>query len=625
VLKIATAYDSVQHSIHSGSIRSALRQILPPQFILEERREDFKVLLPIVKWSEWGEAPRRFSLFLLSRYRPNGSQFFYDMISRWLVPGKQLNISLFFATDFKFLEWDEERYALSEMVICLDLEQDVETASRNLPFLAEEIRLGITSVYHASRILEIKGLSMDEKTALIQERIASLVQLRPSDFDYDIFDQMQHFFVTCRPEFKAVRKCQQLTRIITYFYLFRRFLRRLVETSPEKRHVSLKVHRICLHLPLGMKEVLGIYVAMNFLKEHEVFDQQHLMHAVRNYLPDARLVEDSFVTGERKEDQICLVYLEVEKEGGGSFLSEEIKRLRLALPADLESRVEHLVRPLFMPRNEEEVMRHIVTLSHQLKFNRDIPQVIIGFDEQRDAELIFTVIFVRILQPDSASVQKLFEQARSSAQVVVDRIKGVGMIRKKYPKEATVFRLKVPSLPFLRKDQSVDLYRARQSVVAELQRVLGEVRDYNGGMIAKQIEAFLALKEALGDLARRQEFLLENFFHSIFPVEMRSVLRPDPLKTLFLLLLARIEGGASDFQVREESGQFFVLIGIQDLALIKEIFNAVDLLQIPPSQLVKVQLKAEGIVYLGYIYFCDEQDKKNQFLGSLEEFLTSVR
>ncbi len=617
MLEIATVYDSFQHSIHSGSIRNGLRQILPAQFNLEEQKEEFKALLPVLRWSAWGESPRRFSLFLLSRYRLNGSKFFYDMISRWLVPGKQLNISLFFATDFKFPEWDEERYALSEMVICLDREQDVEIAARNLPFLAEEIRLGTASIYHASRILEIKGLSIDEKTVLIQERISSLVQWKPADFDYDIFDQMRHFFISCRPEFKAMRGCQHLTRIITYFYLFRKSLKKRVEISPQQRHVSLKLHRIPLHVPLGMKEVLGVYAAMNFLKEHEVFDQQHLLHAVRNYLPQARVVENSFLTGEQSDDQIRLVYLEIEKEGGGAFSSEEIKRLRVGLPADLKSRVEQLVRPLFMPRNEEEVMRHIVTLSRQLKFARDIPQVIIHFDEQSDTELMFTVILVRVLQPDSLFIQHQFDRADSPFQLVVDRIKKVGMIRNKYPKEAIVFRLKLPISSFLRKDQSVDLYRARQHVAAELQRVLGEVRDYNGGMIAKQMEAFAVLKESLGDLARRHEFLLENFFHSIFPIEMRSVLRPDLLKTLFLMLLSMIEEGEGDFQSKEEESALLVLIGKHGA----RVSDARDVvaepagpLELPSSQLVKVQLQAFDFIYLGYIYFSDDQEERALFL-----------
>ena len=66
--------------------------------------------------------------------------------------------------------------------------------------------------------------------------------------------------------------------------------------------------------------------------------------------------------------------------------------------------------PVFMPRNEEEIMRNIVSLSDQIKYLRDIPQVFITFDEQTTANLFFTIIMVRLLKGEekagSRDIQK---------------------------------------------------------------------------------------------------------------------------------------------------------------------------------------------------------------------------
>lgn len=635
--RISTIFDASSDNpntaLYIGSIRSALRRILPNDLFFSEIKDEqmlqecfrsFHALLPVVRWYEWGRTPLNLSIFLLCRYRPNAGKFFHDMVSRWLLPGKRLNLSLFFSVDFRLPDLGNEVYSISEIVICLDQDQDIEMIRRNLPIIETEIRLGIISVYHASRILEIKGLSADQKTSLIQEKISALVQRRPSDFDYDIFSQMQHFLVMCRNEFKAMRESHHMSRIIYVFYLFRKSLRREVEAFPNKRHLSLKLIKARLHLPLGIKRVLGVFIGMNFLKENEVFEQRHLVRSFQNYIPNVRAVEDSFFVDEGPDDKIHTMYIEIEKEDGADFSLEEIKKLRRELPEDLKRRVEHLTPPIFMPRNEEEVMRNIVTLSQQLKYIRDIPQVIISFDEHTDTELCFTVILLRILQPESLPIQEIFQKAKTRFKFIPDRIKKVGMIRNKYPKEAAVFRVKLPNSSFLRGDHSVDLYKARQEVTKEIQKIIGEVRDFNGGMISKQMEVFLGLKNQLGDAGEQNEFLLENFFHSIFPVELRSVLDPEPLKILFMLFIGIVQRASVnkkrfEYQIKEDGDRLFVIIAIQDFSLKIKIFEAIDSLHLHSPQLVSVHLHVFDTVYLGYIYFCDDKMKQDLFVKTVQQ------
>lgn len=633
--RISTVFDldpdHPSSHVYTAPIRSALRRMLPHSLIFsdmvdEQTRNDciadIRRMLPIVKWVEWGsELHRNVSIFLLCREQPKASKFFYDLLSRWLLPGRSLNEGLFFSTHFKLPDLEDGAYIFAKMVISLDHELDLEMVKRNFSIIENEIRLGVVSVYHASRILEVKGLSTDEKISLIQERISALIQKRPNDFDYDIFAQMQHFLVMCRDEYKAVREYEHMSRIIYVFYLFRKELRKQVEALPNKRHLSLKLIKARLHLPLGVKQVLGVFVGINFLKENEVFEERHLLKAIQTHIPHLKAVEDSYFVNENRDDKIHTIYLEVEKENGTEFSLEEIKKLRRVLPDDLKSSIEQWVRPIFMPRNEEEVMRNIVTLSHQLKYIRDLPQVIISFDEQTDTDLSFTVILVRVLLPNSTAIQQLFYQAGSRLKFIPDRVKKVGTIRNKYLKEATAFRVRLPNTAFLRGDHSVDLYRARQEVLAEVQGVIGEVRDYNGGMISKQIEVLLSLKRSLGQAGADNEFLLENFFHSIFPVEMRSVVSAVPLKTLFLILLELVDEPNDNsvvFKGKEEDSCAFGMLGIQEFSLKLYIFDAIDRLDLHSSQLVSVQLQVYDTLYLGYIYFCDDKEKKQIFLNSLQ-------
>src|SRR5262249_9811652 len=155
-----------------------------------------------------------------------------------------------------------------------------------------------------------------------------------------------------------------------------------------------------------------------------------------------------------------------------------------------------------------------------LRFVNDLPQVIISFDEQKGEDLCFTVILVRVKEEGEAALQELFSTRKSAFKFVPDRVRKMGEIRRKYAKEATVFRAVVASRPFIRLDRSVDLYKAREHMLAEISRAVGELRDYNGGMIYKQNESLNALKSALGKTGLHNSLLLEKFFYSLTPTEM---------------------------------------------------------------------------------------------------------
>ena len=624
--------------LYQESIYELLKKTLPYELFFDpgysqSEKEPVSFLkdsLPIIRWEEPDDAPCNLSIVMLCKYRFKAAHFFYDLVSRWLIPNKRLNIELFFASDFNLPDYGNDTFTVAQIILRLNMAQEVEEVKRNIHSVETELRLGVVSTYHANRILEFKGLSSDKKTSLIQEKIGSLIHSPSKEIDRTIFSQMQRFLVTCREEFKSVRDYHHISRIISVLHIIRKLLKQKIEAFPNRRHLIVKFLKTRLAMPGKERTVLGILVGLNFLREYEVFEEKHLLNAVKSYIPNVKTVENSFFLDRNRENTMQTIYLEVEKKSGKIFSFEEIRRLRKVLPDRLKGHIEYLMHPTFMPRNEEEVVKNIMTLSRQLKYVHDIPQVIISYEEQENVQLSFTVILLRILKPGDISIQKIFHCTPSSLKFVPDRVRKVGTLRRRYPKEATVFRVLMSKQKYIRADHSVDLYRARQEVLSEIYRTLGEVRDYNGGLIHKQNEVYLALKASLGSIGKQNEFLLEKFFYSIVPVEMRSVVKPQALKLLFLMLLSGMNKKKSyskktpDWLFRQSGSRLYIIIPVNDSERKARIMDAVEGLELFSSQLVSFYLDIYDLPFLGYILHTEGKEKQETFLQKVGNVLNET-
>lgn len=608
-----------------------LRKILPESYLLKpdsdyakmHHRLSFHALLPHATYSSLAQAPGNISFFVLSKYRSSSFKFFFEMVSRWLIPGKRLNVVLVYATDFRLPEISDEVYTVCEVMIQVTEQEELELIRKNFPIIQTEICLGTDSAYYARRILEIKGLTADEKTAVLHEYIASLLKRRPQNFDQDIIAEMQHLLVLCHDNFKASRTCRHLSRIIGFQYLFRKNIRAYIIAAPFKRHVVLKIFNSEIQTKNEKTKVLAISLGLNFLREKEIFEERHLLRTIQTIVPGVISVEGSFFMNKRDTDNIGLIYLEVKKENNERFSIEEIRKLRKDLPRDLKNRIERVIHPVFMPRNEEEIMRNILLLSEQIRFVRDIPQVFISFDEQTDFELFFTVILVRVVKDGSKSVQELFEQTNTCLEYMHDQKKIIGYMRKKYPKESTVFQVKIAKEEFIRDDHFVDLYKARQAVAAELVFILGQYRDFNGGMISKQNELLEEVKGLLRNASGFNKLLLENFFYSLQPVVKRTVIDPQSLKILFgMLLEASLEGLPQEgflIKMIDQETDNYVIILTDDVALREEVQRTLQKMQLEQSELTTAIVKFHDFTCLGYIFHSDEPAAKTRFNLSINQ------
>jgi len=586
--------------------------------------------LPFVKWQIVHEgSSKKLSLLFLTVQRSYITKFVYNLISRFAILGKRVDIPLFFSGEFAFSEAFlqgpdvEKRFTLIEAVLGKGDPQEMETLMQALPSLEEQLRLGALSFFHASRLLEVKGLTLDEKAAVVQERMAKWMQRAPHFYDSDLFEQMQEFFLLSSDGFKACRKTRHLSWMVILFYTFFKRLKEKNEEEPRRRHLYFKCLPAALQTPLGEKRVLALFLGMNFLGERELFEERHFLKAVQLTLPGVLCVKGSEYVSRDREKESQTLYVEVEKESGCGFTQEEMRALQRALPEDALRHIEHLVSPIFMPRNEEEVMRNILILKEQVRFARDLPHVILSFDHQSDQEdLYFTLVMVRPLLPGSLEAFQLFKSDKSSFEFLPERVKWVGMIRNKYPKEASVLKTRVKKSAFLRDDRSLDLYRARQRILNELEGIVGEVRDFNGGMMAKQRENFYTFKKEAGSACGYDDFLLENFFYSLFPIEARTLLSPSLICTLFSLFCSLREKRGllkNQGQCREEKEGLFALFEIQDKSLQTRVSALVKRLNLSWPLLATLHLKLFDSTYLGYLLITEEKKSRKLFLEALSE------
>lgn len=623
---IETVFDVPQEAsnqlLYGEVIRNVLKRTLPADIFdgagHESTQKDIDAALPIITSSPLEDDVTDISFYCILKHRLGVFKFFYEMLINWLVPGKQLDVVMLYAVDFRIPQVNRNVYTMCEVMVRVQGADEMRRVRQNFPTVVTELRLGVESAYHARRILEVKGLSADLKTAMIQEHIFHVMNRLSHAVDHDVLTEMQHVLVMCRDDFKAIRDSRHLSRIIITQYLFRKGVYDALKREPDKRHVALKLFRSNIGKSEANRQVLCLVVGMTFLKDKELFNQGHLLNAIQTCLPSVKAVDHSFFSNRRGNEQFCTLYIEIEKEDGTAVTNPEMTILRRDLPRELKAQIGLVMNPVFMPRNEEEIMRNILSLSAQIKFTRDIPQLFIQFDEQTQRHLYFTVIAVRVVSPGSPSIEHLFREKETSLEYIHDRCKSIGILRKKYAKEVTVFRVKLSKTDFLRRDQSIDLYKARQEVVIQLVRVLGEFRDFNGGMISKQHELLEKVKELIGEMAPVEEELLEKFFYSLQPDIMRTVLEPSALKQLFEMQLdsqrAQFpEGEKSVLDIRQTPTHLFTMVKTENQSLNDSIQNALEPFGLASTEKAESYLAIHDFHYYGYLYRCDDPVKQWQY------------
>jgi len=476
-----------------SSIQRLLGQIIPSNIIPlpselkngESIEPYFKRLeeeLPIIKASKFDEAPTSISiaLFCASNHTHGVGRYISDLFTQWLIPGKQLPGVNMRSFNVQFLAYPKKQFFINEIVIEVTDNRDISFIRHNLPKLIEDLRINLLAVQHARHVVTLKPLTHSQKKILIQENIASLfnrsnremsgnifeqvqqlllkasgernvmqirdqivplLEMRPEALNREMYREMQHFVLNLHDSFTQTRELRHINRVVSYHYIFRKIIINSINSDPSKRHISIKILRTRLHEPDDSYPVVALLVAMNFLNENEVFEQRHLLSAIEASIPGVELVLGSTMIDLRPKKHVRTIYLEVKHPDKRSFTADEVRRLKNSLEREIQSQIESVINPVFVHRNEEEIMRNILELAKELKYPHDIPQVMITFHKQTTTDLSFIVILLRLLKTNDDTLESRLRG--KSLQFRVDDHEGrlVGVLKKKHPKEANVLEI----------------------------------------------------------------------------------------------------------------------------------------------------------------------------------------
>jgi len=585
----------------------------------------------------------RVSFLCSGEYTHGVGRYADDALTRWLVPGKNLFICGSAKSVFSFHTLPGQEFFFGSTLLKIESSQDAEIAERNFKSVILEMRLNIRAVYHARYVTSLKNLSFEHKNLMIQDQlkqilnpllppeseqslfdllqgfliklnreeregeiqkiITHLTESRPKAFDRGMFSEMTYFTVLFKDQFAMKRQARHISRVIALHYLFKKILLESVKKSPNERHISLKVYKTHISDELP---ILGILFGVNILRESEQPDHRFFMTAIKACVPGAEAIKDSYLF-DRRDERVHLFYIEIHKPSYAPFSASEVNALRQRFPQEVKRRIESDVHPIFLPRNEEEVARNLIVLSQQLKYSRDFPQVNIQYEKQSETAIFFTILIARLLLPNTKGVREKLLEHPSDLHFSIEEIREIGKLRRKIPKETSVLRVALDKAPFFRVDYSVDLLRARQKVAYELGHIIGEYRDFNGGMILKQEEALLALRKLIEPMAKEREFLLEEYFYSLRPGIMQTALPPHVLKAHFCLL-EKIRN-SQESVCTDKVGDYHLLFGkSQRLNFKNKVEMAISKLNLPSSDLTNCHLHIAPMHFLGYILRSDDED-----------------
>src|SRR4051812_46316076 len=127
--------DRINNEQYSKIIFGILKKILPADFFAFEENFESTSLrqkkylsqtIPLISHSKPSGFPGTVSFFVFSRYCQNSFKFFFDMISRWLTPGRRLDVVLIYASDFRLPDLSNQIYTVCEVMVKINSSEEFD-------------------------------------------------------------------------------------------------------------------------------------------------------------------------------------------------------------------------------------------------------------------------------------------------------------------------------------------------------------------------------------------------------------------------------------------------------------------------------------------------------------------
>ncbi|MGA8165160.1 MAG: peptide ABC transporter substrate-binding protein [Waddliaceae bacterium] len=626
------AYSSLEIQKYVEQMFLVLSKLLAPSLLYSDhttRNRLFKKELPLVQYTLEHHAPGCLVLSILAlapRYRDLG-ELLTHMLSYQLVPGKILYITSFRHCHFYFPDDNENRYYLAEAQLILRNEYEIEKVEELLPHFINSIKTSLINPRFVQHLLKRQNSWEDPFSANVQDLILRIIERGFARETDGFLDEMSGLLLFCHNSFKKSRTAEHFTRIVCSALRLRKAIEEEEHLSHAAHHLLFRLIPATLQYTFGKKQVLGVCIATNQFDDYEMFHQKHILSAIRFFLPETKMVHDSYFHYYRPGDSTHIHYLEIENKNAKPIYLNTLKEMRSFLQEKLCSSVERVTPTLFIRRNEEEIMKHILILNSEITTPNDLPQAMISFDSQSRTRLTFTVVLVRVLKKDSPPIQHvLADHQEREWSFSLEKTRMVNDTQE-CPKEASIFNLKIKkNAPFLRANSSINLYEARQQVVQYLAKRLGPIRDYMGGLIDCQQILSIQLKQSFYSFAQDFPDVLEDFFYSLTPMESQATLPFEALQTLFRNFLVLVKEGREkqdQYLIKKSLDQTFAYAMIRIPAHFpkEHIHSLIEALTSRQNTIHYTQFEHQGFFFLGLVQNIKVEEDKYAFFSMLEAIL----
>ncbi len=342
----------------------------------------------------------------------------------------------------------------------------------------------------------------------------------------DLQTEVAHCVVASEEGFFAIRPPRHSFRIARWHTAL---LRRLEQSSSP---LCLRLFRSQLICPSGRRHILSCILAVREASPHDSFNEGRMQRCLNRCWPEASLVPCSFFSLQRPQGPITTYYVEIEKKELSPFSTEELSTFAAKLEYELQVSISQGNSNTALLESEEDSLRTILLLAQQIKRIRDVPQVVLHYRGQSEETIDFLVTLVRVIkkgQETPFTMTKFPEIKR----LIPLQTSIVGNLRNNYQKQAISLIAQCDKTPFLRYSHSLDLVRARQTVMRSIESSQGAVRDANGGLFFQHHPLVDELLPLLTDEERQEGYSIEALFHSLTPCIAKNMVSKEHMLTVF--------------------------------------------------------------------------------------------
>ena len=437
-----------------------------------------------------------------------------------------------------------------------------------------------------------------------------------------ILEEALRIFLATDREFKKIRPVKALARLALSHIALRKSLPTLYPQKGTEK-VKTRMWPTTLIFPFGgHQKTLSLAISLSALSCYEQFELQHILHACKRIIPSIKTVPNSYYFYRHPRDSSWNFYVELEKEKSIPFQTKEIFSLKKKVAHELSSSIEKVMNTIEIPYNEEETLRSIRTLSHELTAKNPIPQVLIQFQKQNACSLIFDLYLIKLVKENELFALKDGEKIISSGLVTIklQRQEIVGKTRHKHVKLLFIYEASCDKKTLIQQDYSINFIQARELVLDAVRSHIGIVRDVNGGFLSEQKNLLLAVKYSITTPLRdKEEPLLEKFIRNLKPSFGKSTQEQSVLFPLANLLIQfhREELYPQKCPIRFQESEEALYLVIQ-----KHSDMTPDYLLLKPTILKSKEIEFfhsycthEGIAYVAFLFLSSDNELKKEILS----------